>query len=656
MSGQAPRYEAGVSYPDGGLSVASGYKLNDDSDSDDSGTEEAASIAQIQDLDGLKKKTAPLLDKSWKSERDRSLLLKLLELDEPTITAKMVDFLLMEGVCDLLLSFITQLDKGPRPSPQNYDNEGLKLSYKAAILITADEPGDALFNFLNRKAGHIAKRVFEVFQDNSAGSFYHAARVLETVLRMFPVDTYKAITDDGRLEERMNSLLRHVGCVPVADVIVMLVCMSPISRQSHLYVTAAKNRWMFLSGLASMRFMLQVTAVAAHPETHCWTDGYVSAAQHASAAVQVLQELVEKFSLEDSGELLLQPFGHCAELFDLLINCSLGLPDGFDDFSDSFAAIPIGFEETIPRCVYLRCLCYLLKRSANREIAVYVANSGRAPSAVMVPNKLHSLRPLILEHVKRRMRSVHKILIALAEDDDDCSANEDKEKTHDFPSSSVAYPGHVVKKSFSDYRVLLMEFFVLMIEADSDVAPEVPLELWKAIVNLIFLYPHNNIYHSMFFRTLYAVLRQNDESVLKNILQKSRLIAEFFDHFMPYSDDGHAAGPGRGASSEIVKKYALRGVISNCANAIRLQMETLPPNSYLHVYLMSHGKWTGFLPLIRKAANIQQNTGLGFFVPDETKGPAGGSSMQHLAALFAGKEDPDIDGEIFHFSHLYVVG
>lgn len=64
-------------------------------------------------------------------------------------------------------------------------------------------------------------------------------------------------------------------------------------------------------------------------------------------------------------------------------------------------------------------------------------------------------------------------------------------------------------------------------------------------------------------------------------------------------------------------------------------------------------------PLImQNAANIQQNTGLGFIVPDESKGPGSHvTSMQHLAALFAAKEEPDIDGTQLHnllmFSPFY---
>lgn len=635
-----------VQYPeDRASSIAAGYRLGDEGSDSDKEDDSASSMAGINDLDELKARTDPVLNKVWKGERNTSLLMKLLYLDEPTITAKMVDFLLSEGVCDLLLSFITQLDKGPRPSPQNYDNEGLKLSYKATILITADEPSDALHNFLSKKAGLITKKMFEVFQDNSAGSFYHAARVLETVLRMFPVETYAAMTNDGLLESRINSLLRHVGCVPVADITIMLVCMSPINKQSHLFFAAAKSRWTFLSALASMKFMLKVVEVAAEPNRHCWTDGYVTAEQHTNAALQVMQELVEKFSLDENGEILLQPFGYCLELLDMLVNCGLGLPASYKEDSGQTEPAPtygISFDDTMPRRIYIRSLCYLLKRSANKEIVVYVASpGGQPPTTVMVVNNLYPLRGLILGHLQQRMPSVHNTLLTLALNDEADETNNDSSQS----SSQVKYPGHIVAKSFSAYRVLVIEFFTLMVEADERVAPQVPQDLWKALINLVFTYPHNNIYHSMFYRILYAVLRQNDESVLKNILQKSRLIAELYDHFMPYSDDGHAAGPGRGAPSDVVKKFALRGVITNCANAIRLQMEMLSPLSFLHVYLNSHGKWSAFMPLMRNAAAIQQNTGLGFYVPDEsTKNIPGASSMAHLAALFAAKIDPELEG------------
>ena len=46
----------------------------------------------------------------------------------------MVDFLLQDGVCDILLSLITQIGtQQPRPSPSDTKSEALKLSYRSVI-------------------------------------------------------------------------------------------------------------------------------------------------------------------------------------------------------------------------------------------------------------------------------------------------------------------------------------------------------------------------------------------------------------------------------------------------------------------------------------------------------------------------------------------
>lgn len=43
----------------------------------------------------------------------------------------MVDFLLQEGVSDVLLGFITQVGSGtPRPSPLDSKSDSLKIAYK----------------------------------------------------------------------------------------------------------------------------------------------------------------------------------------------------------------------------------------------------------------------------------------------------------------------------------------------------------------------------------------------------------------------------------------------------------------------------------------------------------------------------------------------
>jgi hypothetical protein len=52
----------------------------------------------------------------------------------------MVDFLLQEGVCEILLGFVTLVGTGqPRPTPADSQSETLKLSYKLVFNIEIDK-------------------------------------------------------------------------------------------------------------------------------------------------------------------------------------------------------------------------------------------------------------------------------------------------------------------------------------------------------------------------------------------------------------------------------------------------------------------------------------------------------------------------------------
>ena len=110
----------------------------------------------------LKSQTKNLLDVKWKEDRNLHLLNKMLELEEPSISAKMVDFLLQPGVCEGLAAFITQLGPSRRPHPHQTSSAPLKFSYRSTMLLSVDEPSDALLLFLSKKARVIATCMFDV--------------------------------------------------------------------------------------------------------------------------------------------------------------------------------------------------------------------------------------------------------------------------------------------------------------------------------------------------------------------------------------------------------------------------------------------------------------------------------------------------------------
>lgn len=168
--------------------MSEAYNIESESDDEEeedidvSGPIAKNSTWHLHDIEKLKEQTNELLDSKWKESRNIHLLGKMLDLEQPSITIKMVDFLLQDGVCECLLSFITQVGTGvPRPGPNDPHSDALKLSYRAVILLSPENPTEALNAFLSKKAAVIARTIFDVFRNDSAGSFYHAYRIIECI-------------------------------------------------------------------------------------------------------------------------------------------------------------------------------------------------------------------------------------------------------------------------------------------------------------------------------------------------------------------------------------------------------------------------------------------------------------------------------------------
>lgn len=108
------------------------YNLDSDSDDEEMKGVDTSQSIYLAELEEMKLFTNDLLskDKLSKKERNRIFLLKMLNLEDPVITAKMVDYLLQEDVCETLLEFIIKIDKGPRPSKEDPNSEHMRIAYK----------------------------------------------------------------------------------------------------------------------------------------------------------------------------------------------------------------------------------------------------------------------------------------------------------------------------------------------------------------------------------------------------------------------------------------------------------------------------------------------------------------------------------------------
>lgn len=286
-------------------------------------------------------------------------------------------------------------------------------------------------------------------------------------------------------------MIKYIGYAPVGDLFVILVALTPVPRSSSLYAVCSANRWKFFEGLSKWVFMLRLANVVVDPSSHCHTNEYVTPEQHSSAAAQTLIELIEKLSSEDMGEILLQPLGHTASLLDGFVDMGTrNVPGENEPDSETFFT---------SRRVSLKLLSFLLKRSANEENMCFISGPMATPVPTLVPNRLHPLRGILVEHLVTRVQDIQRSLL------DSCPLT--KASAGVERSEPVAHPGHVVRDPFTSHRAHLVELLVLLVEASEGASKKLSVDMWKSLIWWNFEYAHNNIYHSMFYRLLFTVLR-----------------------------------------------------------------------------------------------------------------------------------------------------
>jgi hypothetical protein len=484
--------------------------------------------------------------------------------------------------------------------------------------------------------------------------------VIESLLRVYPGEVYAGMAADGMLDERMSAILRHVGYPPVGDLVVILVALTPVPRSSPVYSSCSKSRYSFFNGLSKWSFMLRLAQIIVNPSEHCRVDEYITPEQHCSAAAQTFNELVEKLSSEDISTVLLQILGSSPELLKGFVDRATGMKDGVRD--EAAAALEVSDPDLYltSRQASLHLLSFLMKKSSNAQNVCFIMGLQGQPVQTLVPNRLYPLRPMLVAYLATRVEDLQSVMVQ-SKASEASEGGEDGEEGDQ--SSSVVHPGHICKTPFSSYRSQLVQLFVLLVEASTtavlddsdegctDFCEKVPVDLWKCLIAWVFEYAHNNIYHTMFYRILFAVLRQNNETCLRNIFKNCRLVTYLIDAFEPFEEafekeyeESHDITMGDKHSERLIRlslkdRNALRGLLINSCNAIRLQVSCLPPTSFLRNYLHSHSAWNEFLPSLRMDTLVQQPSGLGSYVPSPESRPG----ANYISALMS-LQKPDGEG------------
>ena len=291
-------------------------------------------------------------------------------------------------------------------------------------------------------------------------------------------------------------MLRYIGYAPVHEMLVVLLALTPIARNTQLYNSCARVRWQFLEQLSEWVIMLRITEIIVKSHELCYINSYVTPELHSTAGSQLLLDLIEKLSLEDTGELLLQPLGYDITILDSFINTSIN-PNCDDNIRRSTC----------------RLICFLLRRAAEPEIICIVNTApGTPPHHTCIPNRLYPLRERIVLHIETRLIEIfHSILnfqfISSTDTHNNNHTDENTTSENTNYPHMIKYSSYVVQEPFTSLRASLVELVVLMVESDEAVASTISVDLWKLFMNWTIKYGFNSIYHALFYRLIFAALR-----------------------------------------------------------------------------------------------------------------------------------------------------
>lgn len=78
-------------------------------------------------------------------------------------------------------------------------------------------------------------------------------------------------------------------------------------------------------------------------------------------------------------------------------------------------------------------------------------------------------------------------------------------------------------------RYVLVAVIVEIVDRDPKQLNTLPVELWKVLCSWFFRYPHNNLYHGVFYKLVFKALRCNNVSALRMAVSKGRLVAQLVE-------------------------------------------------------------------------------------------------------------------------------
>lgn len=475
----------------------------------------------------------------------QAIINRLLSLDSPELTEKMVELLIQDGSIEFMLEYITRLNPDVSlpenyipgtelPSrKRNYDMQSLKMSYTCMDLLCGANKNVA--RILQNKFRNIVVKIFDIFQYNSDGNFHHFRKVFENLLRFKPI-------------EILDTILFPRGDEPP-------LVLSMLDFLDESPVSAALGTILF--------FPLKLSTSEIERKKRI---------NHFLESQQLIRRIVRRIGYSDNqsaaaADFLVRVIDECTriESSEVITSSMRNLNDSIVEWVFEIITSHNPKVGNTQRLGCLNVLSALLIKSGPKEFEIPVSTSNMyAPSIQKTPNGLHELNAPTKRKVIEQFGNIHTVL-------------------HNDAYMGKKQPGK--KEPFPAMRLAALE---VMYEAIKDVddikeaLERLPASFWKMTVSWFFDFKFNNVYHSVFYKLIVAAIRSNHGPTLKNIFPNTKFLGRMIEHYLDQGSSG------------------CRGFILLICNILRLTNDSQKPTEYIPSMLNSHHAWNNFLPTLRQ--------------------------------------------------------
>jgi CLASP N terminal len=586
--------------------------------------------------------------------KNYGLISKLLDLDNPQITDRMLDFLLQEGVMDSLMGFISRrtphqlhelvtaevdmyccTERGASPTPiqplsptkaqpnrrtsnadadpddskvgrfvddnlaparnrprpaSDHDETATRRSYRAMTLLC--EHNNALLTVLSRRLRVVLMHLLSCFHPSSKANFYHTCAVWSQVVRWLPGEVLDIVltTEGGAM---FRHVFQNLHEPPVGDGVLDFLCSEgPRTKQQTLFKTM----------LSKWNAMRTITRRICDPQ-----ETQAASSYNALFLTQFLDRMI-------------------VHHHSVMLISSICAPGGL---VDSLIDAVCDESSTRPMWQRLQCatlLSTLLKRSAPAKVNAPQSPNRRARvlfgNTKLVANKFSEVFPVLLkkiEPVLDRLNAGLSAVLSPSTSSDNLvpHATEVKHSSTDATATAAATAAATVTVTATatasdttatgtgtetdDQKHHPLTHGAMATSSQLRVAMlDILCEMCKGNRSLIVRIPTEtwSVLLQWFFESRQnSILLARFRILLVIAMQDydNDLIMTFLmvrKKLLDSMIDFYTA--------DTQSKCALHGFILEICNHLRLSYDVSPPGSFLHSFLGRSTKWQQFLPQLRR--------------------------------------------------------